>query len=124
LPGFRRVGGEVRFGDVVIHHTGYRDRVLRPKTLQRDSAWSSWYWPSDPRIPLRFSTSARSSRSRAGTRKRWKVGVPPTRSGLMVYCPLPEGGGEGRVRGPAHPSRGKTGRFISRPLFTNRRSVS
>jgi hypothetical protein len=30
------MGGEVPFADVVIHHTGYCDRVLRGKMLERD----------------------------------------------------------------------------------------
>jgi glycosyltransferase involved in cell wall biosynthesis/predicted Zn-dependent protease len=36
LPGVRRVGGEVRFADVVIRHTGYCDPALRLKKLERD----------------------------------------------------------------------------------------
>src|SRR5262245_56617548 len=36
LPTIRRIGGEVRFTDVVIQHTGYRDAALRAKKLQRD----------------------------------------------------------------------------------------
>src|SRR5205823_11071901 len=29
LPAVRRQGGEVRWADVVIHHTGYQDSALR-----------------------------------------------------------------------------------------------
>jgi tetratricopeptide (TPR) repeat protein len=36
LPAVRRSGGEVRWADVVIHHTGYQDRALRGRKLQRD----------------------------------------------------------------------------------------
>jgi glycosyltransferase involved in cell wall biosynthesis/Tfp pilus assembly protein PilF len=36
LPGVRRVGGEVRFADVVIQHTGYCDPALRQRKLDRD----------------------------------------------------------------------------------------
>src|SRR5262249_52030508 len=36
LPAIRAVGGEVRWADVVIHHTGYQDRALRQRKLQRD----------------------------------------------------------------------------------------
>jgi GT2 family glycosyltransferase len=36
LPAVRRAGGEVRWADVVIHHTGYRDPALRRRKLDRD----------------------------------------------------------------------------------------
>jgi glycosyltransferase involved in cell wall biosynthesis/tetratricopeptide (TPR) repeat protein len=36
LPGIKRSGGEVRWSDVVIHHTGYQDAALRRKKLERD----------------------------------------------------------------------------------------
>jgi glycosyltransferase involved in cell wall biosynthesis/tetratricopeptide (TPR) repeat protein/predicted O-methyltransferase YrrM len=36
LPGVRRSGGQVRWSDVVIHHTGYQDPALRRKKLERD----------------------------------------------------------------------------------------
>jgi tetratricopeptide (TPR) repeat protein len=36
LPAIRQVGGEVRWTDVVIQHTGYRDPALRGRKLQRD----------------------------------------------------------------------------------------
>jgi GT2 family glycosyltransferase/predicted Zn-dependent protease len=36
LPGVRRSGGEVRWSDVVIHHTGYQDPALRRRKLDRD----------------------------------------------------------------------------------------
>jgi hypothetical protein len=35
LSGIRRVLGQVRFADVVIRHTGYRDPALRQRKLQR-----------------------------------------------------------------------------------------
>jgi tetratricopeptide (TPR) repeat protein len=36
LPAVRRSGAEVRWSDVVIHHTGYQDPALRRRKLQRD----------------------------------------------------------------------------------------
>jgi tetratricopeptide (TPR) repeat protein len=36
LPAVRRQGGEVRWTDVVIHHTGYQDAAVRAVKLQRD----------------------------------------------------------------------------------------
>jgi tetratricopeptide (TPR) repeat protein len=36
LPAVRRSGAEVRWGDVVIHHTGYCDPALRHRKLERD----------------------------------------------------------------------------------------
>src|SRR5262249_22315289 len=36
LPAIRRSGGEVRWTDVVIQHTGYQDRALRRRKLDRD----------------------------------------------------------------------------------------
>ncbi len=36
LPAIREAGGEVRFADVVIHHTGYQDPALRRRKLDRD----------------------------------------------------------------------------------------
>jgi glycosyltransferase involved in cell wall biosynthesis len=36
LPSIRAQGGEVRWTDVVVHHTGYQDRPLRARKLQRD----------------------------------------------------------------------------------------
>src|SRR5262249_39103180 len=36
LPSVRRCGGEVRWSDVVIRHTGYQDPALRSRKLQRD----------------------------------------------------------------------------------------
>src|SRR5262249_3256833 len=36
LPAIRRLGGEVRFADVAIQHTGYCDPALRGRKLQRD----------------------------------------------------------------------------------------
>jgi tetratricopeptide (TPR) repeat protein len=36
LPSLRALGGDVRWSDVVIHHTGYQDRALRQRKLQRD----------------------------------------------------------------------------------------
>lgn len=36
LPAIRRTGGEVRFADVIIQHTGYQDRALRGRKLERD----------------------------------------------------------------------------------------
>jgi GT2 family glycosyltransferase/predicted Zn-dependent protease len=36
LPAIRRAGGDVRWSDVVIHHTGYQDPALRRKKLERD----------------------------------------------------------------------------------------
>jgi GT2 family glycosyltransferase/tetratricopeptide (TPR) repeat protein len=36
LPAIRRLGAEVRWSDVVVHHTGYQDRTLRKKKLGRD----------------------------------------------------------------------------------------
>lgn len=36
LPSVRRLGGEVRFTDVVVTHTGYLDPALRGRKLQRD----------------------------------------------------------------------------------------
>jgi tetratricopeptide (TPR) repeat protein len=36
LPAVRRLGGEVCFTDVVIHHVGYQDPALRSRKLQRD----------------------------------------------------------------------------------------
>jgi GT2 family glycosyltransferase len=36
LPAVRRLGGEVRWADVVVHHTGYQDNALRARKLQRD----------------------------------------------------------------------------------------
>jgi glycosyltransferase involved in cell wall biosynthesis/Tfp pilus assembly protein PilF len=36
LPAVRKVGGEVRWADVVIRHTGYQDPPLRKRKLERD----------------------------------------------------------------------------------------
>ncbi len=36
LPGVRATGGDVRWADVVIHHTGYQDPALRGRKLERD----------------------------------------------------------------------------------------
>jgi GT2 family glycosyltransferase/tetratricopeptide (TPR) repeat protein len=36
LPALRAVGADVRWADVVIHHTGYQDSVFRRKKLERD----------------------------------------------------------------------------------------
>ncbi len=36
LPAVRKAGGEVRWADVVIQHTGYQDPALRHKKLERD----------------------------------------------------------------------------------------
>jgi glycosyltransferase involved in cell wall biosynthesis/Flp pilus assembly protein TadD len=36
LPGVRKAGGEVRWSDVVIRHTGYQDPALRRRKLERD----------------------------------------------------------------------------------------
>jgi GT2 family glycosyltransferase/tetratricopeptide (TPR) repeat protein len=36
LPAIRRLGGEVRWTDVVVHHAGYQDPALRGRKLQRD----------------------------------------------------------------------------------------
>ena len=36
LPAIRRAGGEVRWADVVIRHTGYQDAPLRRRKLERD----------------------------------------------------------------------------------------
>src|SRR5262249_55243962 len=36
LPSVRRTGGEVRWTDVVIQHTGYQDTALRRRKLDRD----------------------------------------------------------------------------------------
>ncbi len=36
LPAIRRQGGEVRWTDVVIQHTGYQDPALRRRKLERD----------------------------------------------------------------------------------------
>jgi glycosyltransferase involved in cell wall biosynthesis/cytochrome c-type biogenesis protein CcmH/NrfG len=36
LPAIRRLGGQVHFADVVIHHVGYADPALRGRKLQRD----------------------------------------------------------------------------------------
>jgi GT2 family glycosyltransferase/tetratricopeptide (TPR) repeat protein len=36
LPALRRMGGEVRWTDVVVHHVGYQDPALRSRKLQRD----------------------------------------------------------------------------------------
>ena len=36
LPAVRRAGGEVRWSDVVIRHTGYQDPALRSRKLERD----------------------------------------------------------------------------------------
>jgi glycosyltransferase involved in cell wall biosynthesis len=36
LPAVRRLKGDVRWSDVVIHHTGYQDPALRARKLERD----------------------------------------------------------------------------------------
>ncbi len=36
LPSIRRLGGEVRWSDVVIRHVGYQDPALRRRKLERD----------------------------------------------------------------------------------------
>src|SRR5207237_893252 len=36
LPSVRRLGGSVRWSDVVIQHVGYQDRALRRCKLDRD----------------------------------------------------------------------------------------
>ena len=36
LPAVRASGGQVRWADVIVHHTGYQDRALRQRKLQRD----------------------------------------------------------------------------------------
>jgi tetratricopeptide (TPR) repeat protein len=36
LPAVRRLGGEVRWTDAVIHHAGYQDAALRGRKLERD----------------------------------------------------------------------------------------
>ncbi|MCI0460908.1 MAG: glycosyltransferase, partial [Gemmataceae bacterium] len=36
LPAVRQRGGQVRWTDVVLHHTGYQDPALRQRKLQRD----------------------------------------------------------------------------------------
>src|SRR5262249_36598088 len=36
LASLRRIGGSVRWSDVVIHHIGYRDSELRARKLVRD----------------------------------------------------------------------------------------
>jgi GT2 family glycosyltransferase/predicted Zn-dependent protease len=36
LPGVRRTGGQIRWSDIVIHHTGYQDPALRRRKLDRD----------------------------------------------------------------------------------------
>jgi len=36
LPALRRLGGEVRWSDVTIRHTGYQDPALRGRKLERD----------------------------------------------------------------------------------------
>jgi predicted O-linked N-acetylglucosamine transferase (SPINDLY family) len=36
LPAVRAAGGQVRWADVVIRHTGYQDRALRQRKLHRD----------------------------------------------------------------------------------------
>jgi hypothetical protein len=36
LPAIRRLGHEIRWSGVVIHHTGYQDPALRRRKLQRD----------------------------------------------------------------------------------------
>jgi len=36
LPAIRRLGHELRWSDVAIHHTGYQDRALRRRKLERD----------------------------------------------------------------------------------------
>ena len=59
LPGVRRVGGQVRFADVVIHHTGYRDPALRQRKLPRDQRLVEMELPRSPSISLCSSTSAR-----------------------------------------------------------------
>jgi tetratricopeptide (TPR) repeat protein len=37
LPGVKNVGGAIRWSDVVIHHTGYQDKAVRARKLERDS---------------------------------------------------------------------------------------
>src|SRR5262249_4250731 len=36
LPSIRDLGGQVRWSDVVIHHTGYQDPQVRARKRQRD----------------------------------------------------------------------------------------
>jgi glycosyltransferase involved in cell wall biosynthesis/Flp pilus assembly protein TadD len=36
LPAVRAAGGEVRWTDVVVHHTGYQDPAVRARKLERD----------------------------------------------------------------------------------------
>ena len=36
LPALRRLGGDVRFADVAVQHTGYQDPALRGRKLERD----------------------------------------------------------------------------------------
>ena len=38
LPVVRRQGGVVRWTDIVIHHAGYQDPVLRRRKLEREKS--------------------------------------------------------------------------------------
>jgi tetratricopeptide (TPR) repeat protein len=52
LPSFRRHGGEVRWSDVVIHHTGYRDPAVRQRKLRRDLRLLQLDYAQDPENPF------------------------------------------------------------------------
>jgi GT2 family glycosyltransferase/predicted Zn-dependent protease len=52
LPALRGQGVEVRFADVVIHHTGYRDAALRRRKLDRDLRLLRLEQQDDPDDPF------------------------------------------------------------------------
>src|SRR5262249_42519599 len=52
LGAVRDLGGDVRFTDVVIHHTGYVDPALRARKLRRDLRLLRWGREAAPDEPF------------------------------------------------------------------------
>jgi tetratricopeptide (TPR) repeat protein len=52
LPAARRSGADVRWADVVVHHTGYRDPALRRRRLERDLRLLLLEQPEQPDNPF------------------------------------------------------------------------
>ena len=52
LPSFKQHGGEVRWSDVVIHHTGYQDPATRKVKRKRDLRLLQLEYAEDPEAPF------------------------------------------------------------------------
>ena len=63
LPALRRAGVPVHWTDVTVRHTGYTDRALRARKLDRDANILCRNWPNGPTTHSSCSTWGRSPSS-------------------------------------------------------------